>query len=279
MLKNNLPLVKLEGYTFNCLRCGKCCKVLTKTELSRKKLIYRHDYQGKLSKSPFTTTTIYYNERKKIIKYIDKNINMSNEPFVPFESFFLKDFPIEFVYSYQVKTNGKWCVFYDIDNRSCNLYPIRPLVCKTYPLYIDRAILDGNLIDKPNIANCTSVDGEIKRRYPHIQNIMNVRFDPKYSTYEIQFPNQSEHFKIGVYIERKVKSFLEVWIDLFINPFKIIPNRVRKYEQLDMSQFWSWLSENKENLDKKKILTAIRTYKQKIDELNKLFNLNINDFL
>lgn len=278
MLKNNLPLVKLEGYTFNCLRCGKCCKVLTKTELSRKKLIYRHDYQGKLSKSPFTSTTVYYNEKKKIIKYIE-NVYMSNEQFVPFESIFLKNFPIEFVYSYQVKTNGKWCVFYDIDKRSCNIYPMRPLVCKTYPLYIDRAILDGNLIDTPNIANCTSVDGEIKRKYPQIQNIMNVRFDSRYSAFEKQFPNQSEHFKIGVYIERKVKSFLEVWMDLFINPLKIILNKVRKYEQLDMSQFWPWLSENKENLDKKKILTAIKSYKQKIDELNTLFNLSINDFL
>lgn len=72
---------------------------------------------------------------------------------------------------------------------------------------------------------------------------------------------------------------IKVWINLFINPFKIIPNMVRKYDRLDMSQFWSWLSENKENLDKKKILTTIRTYKQKIDALNKLFNLNINDFL
>ncbi len=54
---------------------------------------------------------------------------------------------------------------------------------------------------------------------------------------------------------------------------------VRKYDRLDMSQFWSWLSENNEKLDKKKILTIIRKYKRKIDELNKLFNLNINDFL
>ncbi len=204
---------------------------------------------------------------------------MSNEQFIPFESIYLKDFPIEFVYSYQVRTNGKLCVFYDIDNKSCNIYPMRPLVCKTYPLYIDRAILDGNLIDTPNIANCTSVDEEIKSNYPHIQNIMNVRFDPKYSTYEKQFPNQSECFKIAVYIERKVKYFLEIWMYLFINPLKIVPNKVKEYKQLDMSQFWSWLSENKEIIDKKKILTAIRTYKQKVDELNKIFNLNINDFL
>lgn len=279
MLKSNLPLVKLEGYTFSCLRCGKCCKVLTKTELSRKKLIYRYDYQGKLSKSPFTTTTAYYNERKKIAEYIEKNIKMSDELFVPFESIFLKDYPIEFIYSYQVKTNGKWCIFYDIDKKSCNIYPTRPLVCKTYPLYIDKTIMGRTLVDHPNIANCPSVDAEIKNRYPHIQNIMNVRFDTKYSTYEIQFPNQSEYFKIAVYMERKFQTFLEVWINLFINPFNIIPNKIRKYDRLDMSQFWSWLSENKEKLDKKKILTTIRNYKQKIDELNKLFNLNIDDFL
>ena len=57
------------------------------------------------------------------------------------------------------------------------------------------------------------------------------------------------------------------------------PNMVKKYERLDMSQFWRWISENKEDLDKKMILTNIRTYKQKINELNELFNLNISDFL
>jgi len=279
MLKNNLPLVNLDGYTFNCLRCGICCKVLIKTEFSKMELIYRYNYKGKLCKSPFTTTTVYYNEIKKIAKYVVKSIEMSDELFVPYESVFLKDYPIEFVYSYQVKINGKWCKFFDKDKRSCNIYPVRPLVCKTYPLYVDRAILGGTPVVQPNIANCTSVDGEIKKRYPHIHNIMNVRFDPKYSTYEKQFPKQTEHFKVSAYMERKVKTFLEVWINLFINPFKIIPNMVRKYNQLDMSQFWSWLSENKENLDKKKILTTIRNYKQKIGELNKLFNLNIDDFL
>lgn len=65
-------------------------------------------------------------------------------------------------------------------------------MCKTYPLYIDRVILGGILVDYSNIANCPSVDEEIKNRYPHIQNKMKVRFDPKYSTYKIQFPNQSE---------------------------------------------------------------------------------------
>jgi Fe-S-cluster containining protein len=279
MLNPNLSLVNLEGYSFSCLRCGKCCKVLAKTELCKKELIYRYDYQGKLSKSPFTTTTIYYNEKKKISKHIGKNLDMSDYLFTPYESLFLKDYPIEFIYSYQVKTNGKWCIFYDINKRSCNIYPTRPLVCKTYPLYIDRAILGGTFVDQPNISKCTSVDREIKKRYPHIQNIMNVRFDPKYSTYEKQFPKQSEHFKIGVYMKRKVRIFFEVWINLFMNPIKMKPNMVRKYDRLDMSQFWSWLSENKENLDKKKILTAVRTYKQKINELNKLFNLNINDFL
>jgi len=80
-------------------------------------------------------------------------------------------------------------------------------------------------------------------------------------------------------MERKFKTFLEVWINLFINPIEMKPNMVRRYDRLDMSQFWYWLSENKEKLDRNKILQTIQNYKRKIDELNKLFNLNINDFL
>lgn len=279
MLKNNLPFVNLEGYTFSCFRCGNCCKVLVKTMISKLGLIYRYDYQGKLSKSPFTTTTVFYNERKKIVNYINKKIENSDELFVPYASFFLRDFPIEFTHSYQVKTNGRWCIFYNIDKKSCKVYPVRPLVCEAYPLYVDKAMLTGSLVYKPNIAPCSSVDGEIRRRYPHIKNIMNIQFDPKYSTYMIQFPNQSNHFKIATYMERKVKTFLEVWSDLFIDPNKVKPNMVKKYDRLDMSQFWPWITESKEKLDRKKLLTKIRTYKRKIEALNKQFNLNLNDFL
>ena len=166
MIKTNLPLVNLEGYNFKCIRCGKCCEVLVKTELSKMKMIYRYNYQGKLSKSPFTTTTVYHNEIKEITKFIDKNLETSHEFFVPFESLFLKDYPFEFVYSYQVKTNGKLCIFYDKSKRSCNIYPVRPLPCKAYPLYNDIAIMSGNFVDQPNIAKCTSVDKEIKKDIP-----------------------------------------------------------------------------------------------------------------
>ncbi len=278
MLKNNLPLVKLDGYTFNCLRCGICCKVIVKTRFSKMKLLYRYNYHGKLSNTPTTTTTVFFNEVKKISKYIKKK-EESKEFFVPFESFFLKDYPVEFVYTYQVKTNGKWCTFYDLNKKNCKIYPTRPLICKSYPLYVDKAIEGGVSVDYPNIANCSSADNEIKKRYPQIQNIMNVRFDTKYSTYEIQFPNQAKYFKLTVYLARKVNTFLEVWNDLFINPLIVNPNMVRKYERLDMSQFWAWLSENKEDLDKRWLKVTIRKYKQKINELNKLFNLKIDDFL
>jgi len=57
---------------------------------------------------------------------------------------------------------------------------------------------------------------------------------------------------------KRKNIFLEVWIDLFINPIEVRPNMVMKYDRLDMSQFWSWLSEKKEEIDRKKILTTIR---------------------
>ncbi len=278
MLKEDLPFIDLEGYTFNCLRCGNCCKVLVKTKFSKMKAIYRYDYQGKLSKSPFTTTTVYYNEIQSISNYINKNNENIYENFFPFASIFLKDFPIEFTYAYQVKTKGKWCLFYDLAKKACNIYPVRPLVCKSYPLYPDIAILNGSFINKANIAPCSSVDKEIRNRYPHIQDIMNLRFDMRHSTYEVQFPNQSDHLKTAVYIERKIQTFLEVWSNLIINPFELSPNMVKKYDRLDMSQFWRWLSENKEKLDWKITSKIIKTYKQKINALNELFNLNISDF-
>lgn len=279
MINNNIPIVSLEGYNFNCERCGKCCRVLVKTSMSKKKLVYKRDYQGKLTKSPFTSATIYYCERDKITDYVNKNLKVYDEFFVPFASFFLKDYPFEFIYSYQVITKDKWCIFYDKENKSCKIYPVRPLPCKTYPLYVDHTIRGGMIVDQPNIAKCSAVDGEIHNRYPNIKNLMNVRFDPRFSTYETQFPEQSRYFKIAVYIERKIITFFDIWKDLFINPLQIEPSFVNNYEQVDMSLFWSWLSENKTILDKQFILRTIRLYKSKVNNLNKLFNLNLSHFL
>ncbi len=279
MVNTDLPLVNLDGYNFNCQRCGECCKVLIKTTMSKKQLIYRRDYQGKLTKSPFTTTTVYYHERGKITEYVNKNIENYDELFIPFASFFLKDFPFEFIYAYQVKTEDKWCVFYDKKIKSCKIYPVRPLTCKIYPLYIDHAIKGGTIVDQPNITKCSAVDEEIRNRYPNIQNLMKVRFDPRFDTYKTQFPEQSRYFKKGVYIERKINTFLDVWNILFINPLELKPGDVRDYEQVDMSLFWSWIGENKENLDRKFILETVRLYKSKILDLNELFNLDIYNFL
>ena len=108
---------------------------------------------------------------------------------------------------------------------------------------------------------------------------MNVRFDPRYSTYEKQFAEQPNYYKRALYMQRKIKTFSEVWINFFINPIKLEPNIVRKYDRLDMSKFWAWLKENKEDLNKKQILATLKIYKNKLDELNKRFNLNINDFM
>jgi len=43
-------------------------------------------------------------------------------------------------------------------------------------------------------------------------------------------------------------------------------------------RFWSWLSENKDILDRKKMLSTIQIYKNKVHDLNELFRLDINNF-
>ena len=270
----------MDDYVFDCIRCGECCKVLRKPEASKKDFLYGYNIQGKLTKSPQTTTTVFYYERQKIINYIGKNYTNHSKKFIPLRSFFLKNFPIEFVYFYQVKVNGEYCIFYDINKKSCNIYPVRPVICRAFPLQINQGIINDNLNYDPNLGHCTSFESEIKKRYPHIQNGMRINIDIERSAFNLHFPNQYEHLKLEEYMLLKFFIFSEEWIDFFIPPFKIDPRMVRKYDRIDMSKFLSWLKENKDRLDRKKILNSIRQYKLRISELNNQFNITTNlDFL
>lgn len=273
MLKNDLPIIKLHDYVFDCIRCGKCCKVLIKTEFSDKKFLVAYGTNGKLTRSPLTTTTVFYNERNRITNYLDEYNNQTTNNFIPFGSLFLKDFPIEFVYSYQVRNKGGYCIFYDTAKKSCNIYLVRPVICKTYPLQIKQSIINGTGKNELNIANCTSWVSEIKRKYPYIQNGMAINLDIENSTIGLHFPNQIEYYKLEKYLTLKFNIFLEGWIDFFIDPNDIKPEMVKKHVRFDMSKFWSWLKENKANLDQKRVLNLIKKYKLRIKQLNTQFNI------
>lgn len=262
-----MDIVSLKGYKFSCRSCGKCCRVLRKTLMNKKGIRYKYDYRGKLSKTPTTSVTVYYDEKNNIESYFEKLSSI----FIPYEALFLKDYPFEFVYTYQLKTVKGWCIFYDHDKKKCKIYSQRPLICKSYPLYIDILYVYGSPYGFiPNVSECKDVDSVIKKRYQDIDNIMEIKFELD-TPYENIFPNCYENCKKLEYKTYEFSKFLKIWEDFIINPLEVRPDMVKHYNQLDFSQFWGWINDNKDKLDRKDCLLRIRKYKEEINQLKEKF--------
>jgi len=263
-----MDIVSLEGYKFNCRRCGNCCKVLNKTDINKKGIHFKYDYRGRLTKTPITSITLHYIEKKEIESRFE---NLSHI-FIPYETFFLKNYPFEFTYTYQLRTKNGWCFFYNKEHRQCEIYSLRPSVCRSYPLYVDMLFLNSTPYHFiPNVTECLEVDSELKKRYPKIDNIMEVKFELE-TNYKLIFPNCYESYKNLEYRIYESKIFREVWGDLFIAPIDLIPNMVKNYKKLDFSLFWGWINDNKEELGKTKCLMKVREYKKRINHLKEKFN-------
>ncbi|MFX1444183.1 MAG: YkgJ family cysteine cluster protein [Promethearchaeota archaeon] len=260
-------ILSLKEYTFHCQRCGKCCKVLNITDANKKGILYKYDYKGKFTTAPTTSVTVHYDEKK----IIESNHKLSKPSFIPYETYFLKSFPYEFVHTYQIKTKKGWCIFYDLQEKKCSIYSLRPSVCKAYPLYVDFLFMGKSpcgLI--PNITKCSDVDSEIRKRYPRIENIMNVIFEID-TQYKAIFPNCFNHFKNLVYKKFAFTVFWKVWGDLFLSPLEVHPEIVINYKKLDFSRFWGWISAHKHDLGAKNCALRVKKYKNELDILKAEF--------
>ncbi len=264
-----LNIVSLKNYKFLCRHCGSCCKVLNLTDTNKKGMLYKYDYKGTLTTAPITSVTVHYDEKQ----IIESELDPQKPVFIPYETYFLKAFPFEFVHTYQIKTKKGWCIFYNQQEKKCSIYSLRPSVCKAYPLYVDILFMGGSpygLI--PNITKCKDVDSEIRKRYPLIEDLMKVIFELD-TPYEAIFPSCFNHFKNLVYKQSAFTAFWKVWGDLFLTPLELHPDMLKNYEKLDFSQFWGWISEHKYELGMKNCAFRVKKYKNELKELKVDFQL------
>jgi len=113
------------------MKCGNCCKnILVKKQIPNPS----YNYNGRFKFNPATSLIVNYQEKHKIEKYLKNSSNLEFKIY-PMEAFFMKDFPIGFIYEYQLGIKEKkYCFYYDIENKKCKIYPYRPAVCKYFPL-------------------------------------------------------------------------------------------------------------------------------------------------
>lgn len=128
-------------------------------------------------------------------------------------------------------------MFYDLSKRECKIYPVRPVICRSYPL--GRNSLDGsNLLPE---ATCTGV----------IEMINSV--DPYFKEGElVYFPFSQEQmasvFPVGFLLLTNIIRFnkwelriiLENLGSMFLDEKEVTPSRVKDYTLLNFHEFLGW---------------------------------------
>jgi len=153
---------EIEKTGFSCLYCGKCCRrafgdnrvVLTPPEIEK---IQKHTELSKLEVAgPLIPETCQPeetgNKEEDIDREIDREISSVqpgiseadeetfSEPSRLFE-LLKEDIDSEgniHAYGWMLrrKRNGD-CIFLEKDTNRCRIYPVRPMLCSTYPFYIE----------------------------------------------------------------------------------------------------------------------------------------------
>ena len=228
-----LHSVDISDQKFKCLKCGDCCYNVLREHNTGE---YGYNFRGELVLNPTTSLTILYNEK------LDLELRLINYDlparFYPELVFFMKDYPYGFVYSYQLGVKKKkYCILYDLSKRECKVYPVRPVICRTYPLGCN-AFEGSNLLPE---ATCTGV----------IEMVHQV--DPSIREGElVYYPSSQEQmtsaFRIEFFLGTNIIGFsrweLKIILDnlgsMFLEDKEVTPSRVSDYTILNFREFLSW---------------------------------------
>ena len=229
----------LSNFHFTCSLCGDCCyNVVRKVETTS----YAYDCQGKLTQNPEISVTIPYTELPTLKTNIRQLYNLDLRVY-PQEVFFLKDYPIGFIYMYHLGVKKrKYCIFYDIHQRKCKIYSARPSACRIFPL-----VFNPDNINFPTIEwACTGIENEFKRQFPALKvgqafEINNIELAHAFL----------DEFSLFVLNNEFMLSLFHLIVPhlgfLLLNGEPITPERISNYQLHDFSQFFTWTLSNIRN--------------------------------
>ncbi len=225
--------VDISDQTFNCVKCGNCCYNVLREHNTGE---YGYNFRGELVLNPKTSLTILYNEKYELKQNLLKFDLQAR--FYPEMVFFMKDYPYGFEYSYQLGVKKKkYCLFYDLSKRECKVYPVRPIICRTYPLGCN-AFEGSNLLPE---ATCTGVKEMINQVDPYIKEGELVYYP--FSQNQMASVFRSEFF-LGANIIGFTRWELKIILDnlgsMFLDDKSVTPSRVSDYTLLNFQEFLGW---------------------------------------
>lgn len=228
-------IIDFSQFKFECLKCGKCCSNRVKKQKVQN---YAYDFRGNFTYNPVTSIDIPYFEKQSLERKIF--LKLGHKPrIVPLEAFFLKTFPIGFVFGYQFRVNGSHeCFYLDLNSKKCKIYDVRPLSCRYYPLYFN--IKD--ISDPLHHLECNNFDNKIKShheiRYGNSVKLRNLQTKKSFP-YEFPLYLDIIYFILGqrYLIFEHLSSYL-------LDQEKVTPQKIKHYELKDFSTFFTWAYQN-----------------------------------
>ncbi|WNY27048.1 YkgJ family cysteine cluster protein [Methanolapillus ohkumae] len=168
-------LKTVQSSGFSCKRCGKCCTredgdnsvflmpdeiqsiqlFLTQNKVQIHDSISIHPIHEKnnLSSSSFTVPLFpdFYSTKKNSPPSFDSRLIFKNLDLIRNQ---ITTDGIIYTFGWMLKrTQNGTCVFLDPKTNICRIYPVRPLLCKTYPFYIDFYDMDPEK-NKADVIEC-----------------------------------------------------------------------------------------------------------------------------
>jgi len=248
-----------KKFNFKCLLCGNCCyNVLRKVKTTD----YAYDYHSNFTQNPEISVAIPYTELPKLKINIRQQYNLDLRVH-PQGVFFMKDFPVGFIYLYQMGVKKKkYCMFYDIRQRKCKIYSVRPSTCRSFPL-----IFNPRNISFPSIEwACTEIENEVRKQFPTMKDKQVFQLDniELARTFLDEFMIFNLHNEFMISLAHLIFSNLGF---LFLDTESITSERINSYELRDFYQFFTWGHVNIRNEKARLLLNEVQTrYEQLLSE-------------
>ena len=231
--------MKDKKFKFECLQCGCCCQ----NAISKITSHPTFNYKGQYTKNPKLGIMLFDNEINKIKEFIGKDHTYKIKPAT---ILWFKKYPICIVISYQISCNEDGCIFYNYKTKKCNIYNVRPFLCRSYPITFNN--------------KCSTICKAIN---PNVD--ISTDSLPIFSYNMLKF-NLERFYLI-------MSKLYEIFSDMLYDVSRQINQNIRNnYKYFDINNFVTWFRKNVKDTS---IIIKLDIYQEEIKKIEDLYKSQV----